>query len=62
MKKSIVLLFLCSNLMVVGQTKKLQLSEAIDMAKKNSPEYKAVLNQSQASYWRYRTFVAEYLS
>ncbi|WP_150451873.1 TolC family protein [Arenibacter lacus] len=61
MKKSIVLLFLCSNLMVVGQTKKLQLSEAIDMAKKNSPEYKAVLNQSQASYWRYRTFVAEYL-
>ncbi|HCO85395.1 MAG TPA: transporter, partial [Arenibacter sp.] len=61
MKKCIVLLFLCSNLIVLGQSKKLTLTEAIEMAKKNSPEYQAVLNQSQASYWKYRTYMAEFL-
>ncbi|MCM4174203.1 TolC family protein [Arenibacter sp. TNZ] len=61
MKKCILLLFLCSNLVVLGQTKKLTLTEAIEMAKKNSPEYQAVLNQSQASYWKYRTYVAQFL-
>ena len=61
MKKCIVLLFLCTNLIVLGQSKKLTLTEAIEMAKKNSPEYQAVLNQSQASYWKYRTYMAEFL-
>jgi outer membrane protein TolC len=61
MKKCILLLFLCSTLVVLGQSKKLTLTEAIEMAKKNSPEYQAVLNQSQASYWKYRTYVAKFL-
>ena len=61
MKKCILLLFLCSNFILMGQSKKLTLTEAIEMAKKNSPEYQAVLNQSQASYWKYRTYVAQFL-
>mgnify|MGYP003644262215 FL=1 len=54
-------MFLCSNFILMGQSKKLTLTEAIEMAKKNSPEYQAVLNQSQASYWKYRTYVAQFL-
>ncbi|NNG09225.1 MAG: TolC family protein [Arenibacter sp.] len=61
MKKCILLIFLSAPLLILGQSKKLKLSEAIKMAKKNSPEYKAVLNLSQGSYWRYRTYVAEFL-
>ena len=37
------------------------LEEAIDIAQKNSPDYKALLNQNQASYWRYRNFKAGFL-
>lgn len=37
------------------------LEEAIDIAQKNSPDYKALLNQNQASYWRYRRFKAGFL-
>lgn len=61
MKKCILLIFLSAPFLILGQSKKLKLSEAIKMAKKNSPEYKAVLNLSQGSYWRYRTYVAEFL-
>jgi len=37
------------------------LEEAIDIAQKNSPDYKALLNENQASYWRYRRFKAGFL-
>lgn len=39
----------------------ISLEEAIEIAQKNSPDYKALLNQNQASYWRYRRFKAGFL-
>ena len=39
----------------------LSLEEAIKIAQKNSPDYKALLNQNQASYWRFRNFKARFL-
>ena len=39
----------------------ISLEEAISIAQKNSPDYKALLNQNQASYWRYRNFKARFL-
>jgi len=44
-----------------GQSQKIKLDEAILLAKKKSPEYKALMNQSQASYWRNRNYIAEFL-
>lgn len=41
--------------------KQITLEEAIEIAQKNSPDYKALLNQNQASYWRYRRFKAGFL-
>lgn len=37
------------------------LEQAIDIAQKESPEYKALINQNQGSYWRYRNFKARFL-
>jgi outer membrane protein TolC len=37
------------------------LEQAIEIAQKKSPEYKALINQNQASYWRYRNFKAGFL-
>ncbi|TXD51479.1 MULTISPECIES: TolC family protein [unclassified Polaribacter] len=37
------------------------LDQAIEIAQKKSPEYKALINQNQASYWRYRNFKASFL-
>lgn len=37
------------------------LEQAIEIAQEESPEYKALLNQNQASYWRYRRFKAGFL-
>ena len=39
----------------------ISLKEAITIAQKNSPDYKALLNENQASYWRYRRFKAGFL-
>ena len=39
----------------------ISLEEAISIAQKNSPDYKALLNQNQASYLRYRNFKARFL-
>lgn len=45
----------------VNFQQEISLEEAIDIAQKNSPDYKALLNQNQASYWRYRRFKAGFL-
>jgi outer membrane protein TolC len=37
------------------------LEEAIKISQKNSPDYKALLNQNQGSYWIYRNFKAGFL-
>tara|TARA_R110002049_G_scaffold293156_4_gene478026 strand:- start:6472 stop:7932 length:1461 start_codon:yes stop_codon:yes gene_type:complete len=61
MKNSIFLLFLIFSIVTFGQSKIIRLSDAIEIAKKKSPEYKTLLNTSQASYWRNRNFIAEFL-
>ena len=61
MKKCFYLLILTLSTTVFAQSKKINLSDAIVIAKKKSPEYKALLNTSQASYWRNRNFKAEFL-
>ncbi|QTD37715.1 TolC family protein [Polaribacter batillariae] len=37
------------------------LEQAIEIAQKKSPDYKALLNQNQSSYWRYRNYKAGFL-
>ena len=41
--------------------RKITLNQAIKIAQKKSPEYKTLINQNQASYWRYRNFKASFL-
>ena len=45
----------------VFSQRQITLDEAIKIAQKNSPDYKALQNQNQASYWRYRNFKASFL-
>jgi outer membrane protein TolC len=41
--------------------RQITLGQAIKIAQKKSPEYKALINQNKASYWRYRNFKASFL-
>ena len=61
MRRLLFLLFLVSHMFTYGQSKKIQLSEAIKIAQKKSPEYVRALNTHQRSYWRYRNYVADFL-
>ncbi|MEE9360967.1 MAG: TolC family protein [Cellulophaga sp.] len=54
-------LFLISQTIMFGQSKKIKLTEAIELAKKKSPEYKAISNTTEASYWRYRNYKSDFL-
>ena len=60
MKKFLLLLLLLVTVSIYGQ-REITLEEAISIAQKNSPDYKALLNQNQASYWRFRNFKAGFL-
>tara|TARA_R110002051_G_scaffold113741_1_gene186322 strand:- start:4639 stop:6075 length:1437 start_codon:yes stop_codon:yes gene_type:complete len=52
---------LITALISYGQNHKIKLSEAIKIAQKSSPQYVRALNTHQASYWRYRNYVADFL-
>ncbi len=60
MKKTLLLFGLFLSISTNSQ-KLITLDQAINMAQKNSPDYKALINQNQASYWRYRRFKANFL-
>lgn len=60
MKKIILLLCFILSFSIFGQ-REITLKEAIKIAQKNSPDYKSLLNQNQASYWRYRNYNASFL-
>jgi len=45
----------------VSQARMINLEEAIKLAQKESPDYQALLNRNQASYWRFRNFQASFL-
>jgi len=61
MKKTILVLLLAFPILIFAQSKKISLDEAIKIAQKNSPDYKANLNQNQRSYWRFNNFKAKFL-
>ena len=60
MKKLIIIFFFILSISNYSQ-QKITLEEAIAIAQKNSPDYKSLLNQNQASYWRFRRFKAGFL-
>ncbi|WP_088324892.1 TolC family protein [Polaribacter tangerinus] len=62
MKKiSIILCALLSSVTFCQEQKFITLEEAITIAQEKSPDYKTLLNQNQASYWRFRNYKASFL-
>lgn len=62
MKKiSIILCALLSSVTFCQEQKFITLEEAINIAQEKSPDYKTLLNQNQASYWRFRNYKASFL-
>ncbi|WP_034057791.1 TolC family protein [Lacinutrix jangbogonensis] len=61
MKKILLLIIVIFPLLNYGQSKKITLTEAIEIAKKKSPDYKTNLNRNQANYWRFRRYKASFL-
>lgn len=59
--KKIFLILILLPFFTVAQTKKITLFEAIQLAQKESPAYKANLNRNQASFWRYKNYKASFL-
>ena len=60
MKKISIVLLLFITVSTFSQ-QQITLDEAIKIAQEKSPDYQALLNQNQASYWRYRNFRASFL-
>ncbi len=44
-----------------GQKRIISLDDAIKIAQKESPDYQAMVNRNQASYWRFRNYQASFL-
>ncbi|MEO9513583.1 MAG: TolC family protein [Flavobacteriaceae bacterium] len=61
MKKVLFLLVVFLPFLANSQTSQIALEEAIHLAQKKSPEYQAVLNTTQARYWRFRNYKASFL-
>jgi outer membrane protein TolC len=61
MKKILILLFISISIGINAQTKKVTLEEAIQLAQKKSPDYKANINKNEGSYWRYKNYKASFL-
>jgi outer membrane protein TolC len=60
MKKILITFCFLLSFTLHGQ-RQITLNQAIEIAQKKSPEYKTLINQNQASYWRYRNFKASFL-
>lgn len=61
MKKIILLFFISLPVLIFSQSKKLTLYEAIEIAKKQSPDYKTNVNRNQSNYWEFRRYKADFL-
>jgi outer membrane protein TolC len=61
MKKILLVLFISFSIGIQAQTKKVTLEEAIQLAQKKSPDYKANINKNEGSYWRYKNYKASFL-
>ena len=51
MKKILLVLFISFSIGIQAQTKKVTLEEAIQLAQKKSPDYKANINKNEGSYF-----------
>tara|TARA_R110002049_G_scaffold308770_1_gene514003 strand:+ start:18190 stop:19650 length:1461 start_codon:yes stop_codon:yes gene_type:complete len=60
-KKILITLIVIFPLVSFSQSKQITLTEAIDIAQKQSPDYKTNLNRNQASYWRFKNYKARFL-
>ena len=61
MKKILLVLIVILPCLTFSQSKKITLNEAIDLAQKQSPDYKTTLNRNQSNYWRFRNYKASFL-
>lgn len=61
MKKIALILLMVIPSLIFSQSKKLSLDEAIQIAQKQSPDYKITLNQNQSYYWRFKNYKARFL-
>ena len=61
MRKPILFFMLFFPLIFIGQTQKINLKQAIQLAQEKSPDYKANLHRNEASYWRNKNFRASFL-
>jgi outer membrane protein TolC len=61
MKKILLAFIVIFPLFTNAQLKKLTLNEAIEIARKKSPDYKINLNRNQSNYWRYKRYKASFL-
>lgn len=61
MKKIVIVLFVSISFGIHAQSKKVTLEEAIQLAQKKSPDYKANINKNEGSYWRYKNYKASFL-
>lgn len=59
--KNIIILFCFLFSCTLYSQRQITLEEAITIAQKNSPDYKSLQNQNQASYWRFRNYEASFL-
>ena len=60
MKKIIILICFLLSISLYSQ-RAITLGEAIKIAQKNSPDYKTLINQNQASFWRFKNYKAGFL-
>ncbi|WP_308992314.1 TolC family protein [Mariniflexile litorale] len=61
MKKILFVLIITLSCLAFSQSKKITLNEAINLAQKQSPDYKITLNRNQSNYWRFRNYKASFL-
>ncbi|MDP5157736.1 MAG: TolC family protein [Flaviramulus sp.] len=61
MKKILIIIIIIFPLINNAQSKKLTLVEAIEIARKKSPDYKINLTRNQSNYWRFRRYKASFL-
>jgi len=61
MKKIFLVIIVIFPLFHNAQSKKLKLNEAIEIARKKSPDYKINLNRNQANFWRFKRYKASFL-
>ncbi|TYA94785.1 TolC family protein [Seonamhaeicola marinus] len=61
MKKAILILIFVFPLFHFSQSRRITLNKAIEIAKKNSPDYKISLNRNERSYWQFRNYKASFL-